>query len=302
MNVLSPGEILLGTSSWSEPTWEGVFYPAGTRPADYLSHYATRFRTVEVDATYYRVPDRRMTAAWARRTPADFVLSAKFTRTIVHGGDAETPDPSKLLKRDVVGRDVDAFLDAMQELGAKCGPLVLQFPRFAKKAFAGSTPFLERLDAFLETLPRGFRYAVEVRNREWLTEELASILRRHRAALVLVEMKNMPHPADVAKVDVVTTDFVYARLIGDRRLTDVLSQGRWDRTTVDRSANLERWGQLLRALRHRVPRLLVYANNHYAGYAPTTVEKLAELVGVALPAAGAPPVRRDKEPDQLRLL
>ena len=86
-----------GTCSWSAPSWVGSFYPTGTRQADFLSFYATRFSTVEADVTYYRIPDAALVRGWERRTPEGFVLCAKFPRSIVHAGDGPRPDPSKLL-------------------------------------------------------------------------------------------------------------------------------------------------------------------------------------------------------------
>ena len=72
-----------GTSSWSEKSWVGPFYPAGTKPAEYLTYYATQFDTVEADTTYYRVPDRKLVQGWERKTPKGFTLAAKFPRSIV---------------------------------------------------------------------------------------------------------------------------------------------------------------------------------------------------------------------------
>jgi uncharacterized protein YecE (DUF72 family) len=89
----------------------------------------------------------------------------------------------------------------------------------------------------------------------------------------------MPHPADSAELlDLVTTDFVYGRLIGDRKAIDAITTT-FDRIVVDQSSRLARWAALLKLLLARVPRILVYANNHYAGYAPTTVEMLKRLMG-----------------------
>jgi uncharacterized protein YecE (DUF72 family) len=210
--------ILYGTSSWSEKSWVGPFFPPGTRPADFLAYYATQFATVEADTTYYRVPSRDLVRGWARKTPPGFVLSAKFPRSIVHCGEGEKPDPARVLVRDAVGADVDHFLDAMDELGEKCGPLVLQLPYFNRTSFASLSAFLERLEPFLGSLPDRFRYGVEVRNKGWLAPELVDALRRRNVALVLVDIAYMPHPADVAReLDVVTADFIYARLIGDRK-------------------------------------------------------------------------------------
>lgn len=271
-------DLRIGTSSWSAAGWVGPFYPPGTKAGDFLSYYATRFRTVEADVTYYRVPDEKLTSGWDRKTPEGFLLSAKFPRTVVHGGDAERPDPEKLLHWDTVGADTERFLGAMSRLGPKCGPLLLQFPYFNRQAFTAPEPFLSRLDEFLTRLPKTFRIAVEVRNRAWVSPPLLDILRRHRAALALVDLLYMPHPADLsAQMDVVTTDFLYTRLIGDRRAVEALTTT-FDRTVVDQSDRLQRWAVLLATLIQRVPLALTFANNHYAGHGPTTALELTALV------------------------
>lgn len=233
----------LGTSSWSEKAWQGVFYPAGLRPGDQLGYYATRFDTVEADVTYYRVPDLRLARGWATRTPDGLTLAAKFPRSIVHCGEGAAPDAAKVLVREAVQADVERFLEAMELLGARCGPLVLQFPYFNRACFADAAPFLERLEAFLDGLPPRFRYGVELRNKAWIGPELLALLRRRRVALVLVDIAHMPHPADLwSAQDLVTADFVYARLIGDRKRIDGLT-GELNRTVLDQSARLERWAR-----------------------------------------------------------
>lgn len=268
-----------GTSSWFEKSWVGPFYPEGTAPSDYLAVYAEHFPAVEIDATYYAIPEARVVEGWARRTPPGFVFCAKFPRTIVHGGDGPRPDAARALVPDVVGADARQFVEVMQVLGDKLGPLVIQLPFFDHRAFASGKDFLERLDAFLATLPRGPRYAVEIRNKYWLARPLCDLLRRHSAALVLVDLAYMPHPADVARrLDVVTTDFAYARLIGDRKEVDALTTS-FDRLVVDRSDRLARWAGLLRSIVPRVRDAWVFANNHYAGHAPATVRDLVRRLG-----------------------
>jgi uncharacterized protein YecE (DUF72 family) len=272
------GEILYGTSSWSESSWNGVFYPEGMAPADYLTHYATRFRTVEADVTYYRVPSHRMVSGWERKTPDGFLLAAKFPRSIVHAGEGKLPDADKVLNRSAVGEDTGRFLEAMAILGPKCGPLILQFPYFNKKVFEGPEPFLERLDEFLESLPDDLRFGVEIRNRAWLGEPLLSVLRDHGAALVLVDLSYMPHPADLAgKFDLLTAGFTYVRLIGDRKAVEEKTST-FDRIVIDQRPRLERWARLLQDVSGRAELTLVYANNHYAGHAPSTIDELAGLV------------------------
>ncbi len=286
-----PSGMRLGTSSWSESSWVGSFYPGGTAAGDMLTHYATRFPAVEADVTYYRVPSAQMVRGWVRKTPEDFRLCAKFPRTIVHRGDGPRPDADTLLVPEHTARDTDAFLDAMRLLGPRLGPLVLQFPYFNKQAFSGPGPFLERLDAYLGRLPKDLKYAVEIRNKAWLKPALTDVLRAHGAALVLVDLLYMPHPADVAReLDVRTADFVYARLIGDRKKVDELSGKTFDRIVLDQRPRLERWAELLRDLAGDVPETYAFANNHYAGHGPATTEELAALVRGEDPPAftGAP--------------
>jgi uncharacterized protein YecE (DUF72 family) len=163
----------------------------------------------------------------------------------------------------------------MRELGEKCGPLVLQFPYFGQAAFPGLRAFLDRLDPYLESLPKEFRYAVEVRNASWLVPELTDVLRRRGAALVLVDLAYLPHPADLREaLDLATTDFLYARLIGDRKAVEARTKT-FDRIVLDREERLDRWGELLRELSTGVRETYAYANNHYAGYAPETIRGLA---------------------------
>ncbi|MEZ5962897.1 MAG: DUF72 domain-containing protein [Planctomycetota bacterium] len=189
----------VGTSSWTEKSWNGVFYPEGLPASEQLAFYADRFGAVEVDATYYAIPQARVVDGWAARTPPGFVICAKFPRSIVHGGEHAKPDAARALVPEVVGAEVTEFVSVMQRLGDKLGPLVVQLPFFDQQAFASGASFLQRLDAFLATLPRGPRYAVEVRNKYWLARPLCEVLRRHGAALVLVDLAYMPHPADLAQ-------------------------------------------------------------------------------------------------------
>ena len=270
--------MFFGTSSWSEAAWVGAFYPKGTRPGDFLSHYAEHFRTVEADNTYYAIPERRLVEGWVRKTPEDFVLSAKFPRSIVHGGEGPRPDPDVILMPEKVDVECERFLEMMRILGSRCGPLILQFPYFNKGVFPHCGPFLDRLDHFLGTLPDDFRYGVEVRNKWWIKPPLLEILRRHKTALVLVDLAYMPHPAELAqRIDPVTTDFVYGRLIGDRRAVEEKTD-RLDRIVIDQTSRLNAWSGLLRNLLERVPKAYVYANNHYAGFGPATIRQLAAQI------------------------
>ncbi len=124
-----------------------------------------------------------------------------------------------------------------------------------------------------------------MRNKSWLVPALTDVLRRHRAALVLVDLAYMPHPADLAgELDLVTADFVYVRLIGDRKAVEAKTKV-FDHVVLDQSARLDRWAELILALSARVPETSVYANNHYAGFAPATVRNLMRRLSAPSPRA-----------------
>lgn len=262
-----------GTSSWSEKTWVGPFYPPGTAAGDFLSHYATQFPSVEADVTYYRVPDERLVRGWDDKTPEGFMLSAKFPRSVVHCGKGPQPDASKLLLHEHVAPDAERFVEMMALLGDKCGPLVLQFPYFNKKAFKEPGPFFERLDAFLQHLPGGHRYAVEIRNRNWLQPEFFELLRGNKAGFVLLDLNYMPHPDQLDPADLLTSGYSYIRLIGDRKAVDERTES-FDKIVLDQGPRLQRWAELIQSLWDRAGQIYVYANNHYAGHGPATIRDL----------------------------
>lgn len=269
----------VGTSSFSAAGWGGVFYPEGLEKSAWLTHYATQFDTVELDVTYYRVPDAKLVAGWDAKTPEGFLFAAKFPRSIVHGGEGPRPDPDQVLLPEVMGRDLERFLANMRGLGPKCGPLLLQFPYFNKSVFPGADAFLARLERVLDLLPGDMRFAVEVRNRTWVAEPLLEMLRARNVALAWVDLPYMPHPDRwEGQLDTVTADFLYVRLIGDRKATDALTKT-FDRTVIDRSAELDRWAEHLRSTFRKVPQAVAYANNHFAGHGPDTARGLQDRLG-----------------------
>jgi uncharacterized protein YecE (DUF72 family) len=277
--------VRFGTSSFSNADWVGPFYPAGTAAGAMLGHYATVFDTVEVDATWYALPSQRMVAGWAEKVPAGFLLSAKFPRSIVHGGAGAKPDPRLVLDPDVTYEDRDTFLERMAVLGPRLGPLVLQFPFFNREAYPSAGPFLERLDRFLGDLPPGLTYGVEIRNRAWVVPDLRAILARHRALLVLVDQAWMPHGDEVERrFDPVTGPLAYVRLLGDRQAIERVTTT-WEKEVLDLGERIDRWAALLVRLMDRNVKSLVYVNNHYAGHAPTTVRRLRDAF---VKAAAAP--------------
>jgi len=261
-----PPELRIGSSSWSAPSWEGPFYPKGTLPADYLPFYASEFDTVEVDATFYRTPSARMVDAWHDRTPAGFLFAAKIPQVITH-------------EKMLVGceEELAAFLKVMDRLGDKLGPLLFQFRYFKKSELSEPDPFLDRLERFLPTLPRDRRFAVEVRNKNFVTVRLLDLLRKHNVALALIDhpwFYRIDHL--MSREGILTTDFVYLRWLGDRYKIEEQTKS-WDRIIIDRQREMERWILAIRKMLEQSRAVYGYFNNHYAGYAVGSIRFFREL-------------------------
>jgi uncharacterized protein YecE (DUF72 family) len=170
-----------------------------------------------------------------------------------------------------------AFLGVMDLLGPKLGPLLIQLPYFNKQKFGGLDRFLQVLEPFLGSLPKGYQWAVEIRNRHWLSEKLFSVLRNHGVALALVDHPWMPRPIEAFQLgDPVTATFTYVRWLGDRKGIEQRTLV-WDRTIVDRTEELREWARVLKQVQRRGARIFAFANNHYAGYAPETVRLFNEI-------------------------
>jgi len=256
----------IGASSWSAPSWEGPFYPKGTPVADCLPFYATHFDTVEIDATFYRTPSERMVDAWRERTPAGFLFAAKVPQLITH---------EKMLQG--CREEMDEFLRVMQRLGDKLGPLLLQFRYFKRTELAEPGPFLDRLEAFLATLPESIRFAVEIRNKHFLIPRLLDILSRRRVALALID-----HPwfyqidTLMARPGILTADFAYLRWLGDRYRIEEQTRS-WDHLIVDRRREMEHWIRAIRRMLENSRSVYGYFNNHYAGYAVGSIRLFHEM-------------------------
>jgi uncharacterized protein YecE (DUF72 family) len=239
----------IGTMGWSYGFWVGGFYPEGIKPAEFLAEYAKHFDSVELDNTFYRIPSASTTKAWKEQTPPGFLFSAKFPRVITH---------VKML-RDCE-REVDTFISRMTQLQNKLGPLLLQFPStFGFKHF-------HALQEFLSTLPKSFRYAVEVRNKDLLGDELHSLLRENGVALVMVDQPFLDEE--------LTADFVYVKWEGDRRKVD----GTLGRVEVDRTEDIGKWTVQVKDFLKRKVEVFGYFSKYYSGYPPNDAEQLLNLL------------------------
>jgi uncharacterized protein YecE (DUF72 family) len=166
-------------------------------------------------------------------------------------------------EQNLVGAEaeVETFVSTMAELGDRLGPLLLQLPPSFDVEGMGV------LEDFLERLPEGLRYAVEVRHRSWLGSDLPEMLRERGAALTLIDYPGMP------RMEEATTDFVYIRWLGDRR---EFPEGH-THLKKDRDDDLSWWSELVDGFLGEGRTVFAYANNHYQNHSPSTLKRFLEL-------------------------
>src|SRR5262245_17251244 len=181
--------LYVGTSGYSYKEWKGTFYPEDLPDKQMLRFYGERFRSVEINNTFYRMPKASVLEAWAAEVPADFKFVLKASQRITH------------FQRLKEVRDlVEYLLDAAGTLKARLGPLLFQLPPNMPKDAS-------RLREFLTLLPSHRRAASEFRHQSWFDEEVLGVLRDHQAALCIAEAEN-----DLEIPFVSTADWGYLRL------------------------------------------------------------------------------------------
>ncbi len=262
----SDPDLHVGTSSWSSKDWLGVFYPPKTPPEAFIEYYASKYDTVEIDATFYRMPTARQVDAWTRHTPEEFTFAVKTPRVITHEKTLVDAEDDMLF-----------FLETIAGLGKRLGPILLQFPYFNKQAFADKRIFFDRLNEFLNRLPKDKPIAVEVRNKAFVGPALLEVCQSNGAALAWVFQAWMPGAdAWLKLLPRLTVDFAYLRLLGDHKAIEELAVT-WDKLVIDRTDVLREWAGLTASLREAQIKVFGYFNNHFVGHAPGSVEQFRNL-------------------------
>jgi uncharacterized protein YecE (DUF72 family) len=240
-------QLFIGCSGWSYTSWQGPFYPANLDNKLWLSYYSQVFNYVEVDSTFYRIPNQFMVKNWARRTPEDFRFTAKFPKVITH---------DKKFKN--VEKELSLFYGAMKPLKDKLLALLIQFPPYVK-----ITEGLEALKQYDFFFDDSFRYAVEVRHPSWFSDLAYNFFSNNNICMVWNQLEKIQSPP------IVTTDFVYLRLIGDRSI----KEENFGKIQKDREQEMTYWSNKFRTVQQDEKDVkigIVAANNHYAGFGAAT--------------------------------
>jgi uncharacterized protein YecE (DUF72 family) len=241
--------IRIGTSGWHYQHWRGPFYPQGCSAPKMLEHYIGQFDTVEINNSFYKLPNPETFSCWREQTPEGFCFAVKASRFITHNKKLKEPENA-----------LENFLPRAELLGEKLGPVLFQLP-------PKWNVNVERLDTFLSVLPHGKnrRYAFEFRNPTWLVPEVYDVLRRHNAAFCIFDLAGFETPHEI------TADWTYIRLHGPGGKY----QGSYS------ASKLREWAARITAWTRKLRAIYVYFDNDQAAYAAQNALELKRLTSEA---------------------
>jgi len=243
----------IGTMGFGYRQWQGSFYPDKLPKAGQLPYYAERFNALEMDSTFYGTPKPETVERWRAQTPDGFRVCPKAPREITHE-----------LRLAAVADDVLAvFVETMSRLGDRLGPILLQFP----PDFTADER--DNLAGFLERLPGGFRFAVELRHRSWWSDETAELFRARGVCWAAADYIYLPK--EIRR----TAGYLYVRFLG--------RHGQFAAKTheqIDKTADLQRWRGQIEAEAPGATEVYAFFNDDYAGHAPGTANRLRALLGM----------------------
>ena len=242
VSPLAPARI--GCSGWQYKHWRGDFYPAGLPTTRWFEHYAARFDTVEINNTFYRLPEEETFARWAAQAPRQFLYAVKASRFLTHM--KKLKDPEEPLER---------LFSRMRPLRRLLGPVLYQLP-------PGWKLDIPRLEHFLQALPRGFGHVLEFREPSWYADEVSALLERYRVARCLHDMQGSATGMELVG------PFVYVRFHG--------AGGTY--TGAYPEDRLARWAEWLHRERQAGRQVYAYFNNDVGGHAPRDAVTLRRLL------------------------
>jgi len=302
--ALAAEGVFLGTSSWKYPGWQGQLYDQDRyiwhgkfSEARFerlcLAEYADVFKTVCVDAAYYRFPDHSFLEQLVSQVPAEFLFALKVTDQITIKRFANLPRFGHRAGTDNVDflnphRFESAFLGPCREFQASIGLLIFEFSHFSPRDFERGRDFVAVLDQFLGRLPCGWRYGVEIRNRTFLHPDYFGVLARHGAAHVFNSWQDMPSLREQLALpgSRTSTDFLGVRLLlkpGRKYEEAVKSFSPYDRIRDPYPEGRAAAAELIREARRGggATKGFIYVNNRFEGNALETMAAMLEQAGPA---------------------
>lgn len=243
--MTKPGNLHIGTSGWNYEHWRNAFYDPKIPQDQWLEYYSYRFPTVEINNSFYQMPQRRTLQKWVRTVDESFTFAVKASRYITH--------MKKLHESQSAARK---FLKRIDLLNGHVGPVLFQLPPHWRCN-------IERLEQFLRMLPNDHRYTFEFRDKSWWADDVYELLHKHNVAFCIFDLKGETSPKEV------TADFVYVRLHGP---SHEAYKGRYG------GHMLSGWAGALNTWLSKGHDVYCYFDNDQNGYAPQDAMKLQQML------------------------
>jgi uncharacterized protein YecE (DUF72 family) len=232
----------IGTSGWSYEHWKGPFYPEKISGDEMLPAYADQFSTVEINATFYRLPSAKTVKHWKQAVPDDFIFAVKASRYITH--QKKLNDPKESTKK---------FFDRLSLLGNKLGPVLFQLPPNWHKDE-------QRLSTFLDVLPKAYQYVFEFRDPSWFDQTIINQLKQKNASFCIYDLEGNESPMCI------TANFIYVRLHGPG--------ARYQGSYGDKL--LKKWIKRFNQWADNGKQIYCYFNNDYEARAPLNAQLMKQ--------------------------
>jgi uncharacterized protein YecE (DUF72 family) len=285
----------IGTCSWKYDSWKGLIYDPDKnyKPNDYLKDYTKHYNTVEIDQWFWslfptgaKLPNPETVKIYSEGVPDDFLFTVKAPNSITlthHYAKQSSQNKYIANKPNQHFLDVNLlkiFLELLQPLGKKLGSVMFQFEYLNRKKMPSLEVFIDQLAEFFDHAPKGFDYAVEIRNPNYLKPVYFDFLTHANINPVFIEGYYMPPIFKVIdKFDISSHNMMIIRLMGsDRQKIEELTGKNWERIAAPKDESLKSIAQIVGEHIEQKRQVVVNVNNHYEGCAVLTINRLIDLL------------------------
>lgn len=278
-------KLFIGTCSWKYDSWKGLIYPEFGE-FNFLEEYSRNYNSVEIDQWFWSLhpnnkvmlPRANVVEEYNNATPSNF----KFTIKVPNSLTLTHPYKSNKVNKHFLSVDLmESFLESIEKLKSKVGILIFQFEYLNKQKMKSQMEFHHQLEVFFSKLDREFKYAIEIRNPNYLNSKWFSFLKIHDISPVFLQGYYMPKIYETyVKFDYLVNDCVVIRLHGyDRKGIEQKTNKFWNKIVEPQDEDLTKIIEMINHLQTKNVDLYLNVNNHFEGSAPETIEKIKMMLG-----------------------
>jgi len=276
----------IGTCSWKYDSWKGIVYPE-FGDFNYLEEYSKKYNSVEIDQWFWSLhpknnitlPNKKIVEEYNKSTPEDFKFTIKVPNslTLTHPYKSSETN-TRFLSIDLM----EAFLDSIDVLKPKIGMLMFQFEYLNKQKMNSQIEFQHRLEEFFSKISREYNYAIEIRNPNYLNNNLFTFLNSHNVSFVFLQGYYMPNIFEIFnKFESKIINSIIIRLHGfNRKEIELKTNKIWNEIVDPQDGDLNQIIVMINSLLNKKVDVFLNVNNHFEGSAPLTIEKINNLISL----------------------